>query len=344
MARNTSPIPAIPTAPAHGGGLSEATARFGAPAAEWLDLSTGINPKAYSDLAVSPAGWARLPGVDVLGGLLAAARAAYGAPSGAGLCAAPGTQAILQVLPDVIGGGGDVAVVSPTYGEHAHIWRGAGRKVVEVAGLEEVGDAAVVVIVNPNNPDGKRVAPDELAAVRQRLAARGGVLVIDEAFADVTPEISMVSRSGEDGLLILRSFGKFFGLAGLRLGFAVGPNELIKALCARLGPWAVSGAAIEIGARALADAGWIAATRRNLAAARARLDEVLTRAGLEIIGGTDLFRLVAVDDASAIHERLGQAGVLVREFADHPTWLRFGLPGDDEGLKRLARALTPPGR
>jgi cobalamin biosynthetic protein CobC len=333
-----------PPLPLHGGGLSEATSRFGAPLAGWLDLSTGINPTAYPHIAVSPDAWARLPDAGALGDLLDAARAAYGVPARAGLCAAPGTQAILQVLPDVIGGGGDVAVVSPTYSEHGHIWRSAGRNVVEVSGLGAIGDAAVVVIVNPNNPDGARVAPDELAAVHQRLAAQGGLLVIDEAFADVTPEISMVSRAGADGLLILRSFGKFFGLAGLRLGFATGPERLIEALSARLGPWAVSGAAIEIGARALADADWIAAMRQNLAGLREQLDLVLTRAGMEIIGGTDLFRLVAVDDAAALHEQLGKVGILVRKFADHPTWLRFGLPGDDEGLKRLARALSPPGR
>lgn len=327
-----------PNAPVHGGDLARAGERFGRPAEGWLDLSTGINPCPYPHTEISPELLARLPSSSALDGLLAAARAAYAIPPGAGLCAGPGTQAILQALPD-IAGNDDVAVISPTYGEHAHIWRRAGRRVTEVASLDRADGAGIVVVVNPNNPDGRLTEPEALDSVRARLAATGGLLVVDEAFADVAPQISVASATARKGLLVLRSFGKFFGLAGLRLGFAAGHPDLTDALAARLGPWAVPGPAIEIGARALADAEWIAATRSALAAARERLDRLLASHGLDIVGGTDLYRLVRCDDAPALFKKPAEAGILVRDFPDRPALLRFGLPGSDADFDRLDRAL-----
>jgi len=328
------------TAPNHGGDISVAEVYFGSPMNGWLDLSTGINPTPYHDLSLSPAAFSSLPGGGSLSALLAAARTAYGAADEAALCAAPGTQALLQILPEIVVPKGPVAVLSPTYSEHAHLWRVMGYPVTEIDNLDSVGDAAVVVVVNPNNPDGRLYGRAQLEALRSKLARSGGVLLVDEAFADVTPDTSMASRAGSEGLLILRSFGKFFGLAGLRLGFAIGPEKLVDRLATRLGPWAVSGPAIEIGARALCDAAWIEKTRRTLAVARNRLDTILKSSGLEIIGGTDLYRLTKTMDAAARYEQLGQAGILVRRFEEQPAWLRFGLPGDDTGFERLATALA----
>lgn len=328
------------SSPNHGGDITVAEAHFGRPVNGWLDLSTGINPTPYSDLALSTEALSDLPTAGSLTVLLQAARDAYGLADGASLCAAPGTQALLQVLPEIIVPKGPVAVLSPTYSEHAHLWRVNGYPVMEVGDLDSVGNAAVVVVVNPNNPDGRLYDVTRLEALRSRLAASGGLLVVDEAFADVTPEISMASRAGADGLLILRSFGKFFGLAGLRLGFAVGNEMLIDFLAARLGPWAVSGPAIEIGTRALRDFDWIDQTRIALVAARTRLDAVLKSSGLKIIGGTDLYRLAKAKDTKARYEQLGRAGILVRRFDEHPDWLRFGLPGDDAAFERLSEALA----
>lgn len=327
-------------APNHGGDISAAEVHFGSPMLGWLDLSTGINPTPYPDISVSPAAYAALPSGGALVALLAVARTAYGVAEGGALCAAPGTQALLQILPEIVAPKGPVAVLSPTYSEHAHLWRVNGYPVTEIESLESVGDAAVVVVVNPNNPDGRLYDREQLESLRSKLARSGGVLVVDEAFADVTPGNSMASKAGSEGLLILRSFGKFFGLAGLRLGFAVGPEMLTDHLYARLGPWAVSGPAIEIGTRALGDTDWIDQTRIALAAARARLDKILISSGFEIIGGTDLYRLTRAEDAAARYEQLGRAGILVRRFEEHPAWLRFGLPGDDEGFARLATALA----
>lgn len=332
MTRTTS------AAPLHGGDLSWASRRFGRPPDEWLDLSTGINPRPYPDLTVSSAALARLPSSGALEALLAAARAAYGVPPEAGLCAAPGTQAILQALPEVAGGA-EVAVVSPTYGEHAHLWRQAGNPVSEPESLDRIGGAGIVVVVNPNNPDGRRVAPEAFDRLRAVLAEKRGLLIVDEAFADVAPELSLAGSTPQSGLLVLRSFGKFFGLAGLRLGFAAGHRDLVAALTARLGPWAVSGPALEIGTRALADDAWIAATRVALTDLRQRLDRLLLSHDLDVIGGTDLFRLVRCRDAQALFERLAAAGVLVRAFPARPGWLRFGLPGGDADFERLDRAL-----
>lgn len=322
----------------HGGNLSQAAARFGIPEEDWLDLSTGISPIPYPDTALSPASLARLPSAGALAALLSAARAAYGVPAAGGLCAAGGTQALIQVVP-LVAAARDVAVLSPTYSEHARVWRSNGRAVRDVGELAETAGAAVVIVTNPNNPDGRRWGPAALDAVRTSLARAGGLLVVDEAFADVAPEISLAPMAGADGLVVLRSFGKFFGLAGLRLGFAAGPPALIANIEARLGPWAVSGPALEIGRRALTDREWIAAARARLAALRHRLDELLRSAGYEVIGGTDLFRLVACDDAQTVFLALAGAGVLTRPFAGQPCWLRIGLPGDDDGFDRLARAL-----
>lgn len=331
--------PAI-SPPNHGGDISVADAYFGAPMDGWLDLSTGINPTPYLDLVLSPAALSDLPTASSLVALLNAARASYGVADEASLCAAPGTQALLQILSTTVDPKGPVAVLSPTYSEHAHLWRVNGYPVMEVDDLDSVGNAAVVVVVNPNNPDGRLYDVTRLEALRSKLAASGGLLVLDEAFADVAPEISMAPRAGQEGLLILRSFGKFFGLAGIRLGFAVGNESLIDILAARLGPWAVSGPAIEIGARALCDTDWIDQTRFALASARSRLDTILISSGLEIIGGTDLYRLTRARDTKAHYEQLGRAGILVRRFDEQPDWLRFGLPGDGAAFKRLAKALV----
>lgn len=327
-----------PSKPPHGGELSEASERFGQPQEGWLDLSTGINPCPYPNTAVSAESLSRLPTSGALNALLAAARAAYGVPPSAGLCAAPGTQAILQILPEIVGAG-DVAVVSPTYGEHAYLWRRAGHAVAEIRDVSRMGDARVVVIVNPNNPDGRITEPDRLDAVRADQTARGGLLIVDEAFADVAPHISLVSRADQPGLLVLRSFGKFFGLAGLRLGFAAGHGGLVDPLIARLGPWAVPGPAIEIGTRALEDRDWTDATRIRLAQSRERLDNLLVSNGLSVIGGTDLYRLVQCDDAKARFTGLAKSGILVRAFPDRPDLLRVGLPGNDAAFDRLDRSL-----
>jgi cobalamin biosynthetic protein CobC len=152
-------------------------------------------------------------------------------------------------------------VIGPTYGELSRCWRDAGRPVTVIAGIDAVPpDGRIVVLANPNNPDGRVIAPDRLLALAETLARRGGMLIVDEAFADCDPSASVSPAAGAPGLLVLRSFGKFFGLAGVRLGFALAQPGLAEDFRSALGPWPVSGPALAIGERALADDAWIATT------------------------------------------------------------------------------------
>ena len=322
----------------HGGDLAAAEARWGRPTEGWLDLSTGINPMPYPVPAIDPAAWHRLPQHDRLRRLLDTARSCYGAPADAPIVAAPGTQILIQLLPR-LHPDARVAILGPTYGEHAACWAAEGAAVATVGALEEAVAADVVVLVNPNNPDGRIIESNRLLALADDLAARGGLLVVDEAFAEVTPGASIAAEAGRPGLLILRSFGKFFGLAGIRLGFALGAAAEIDRLARLLGPWSVPGPAIEIGITALSDRGWQDETRARLLAAAKRLTGLLTAHGFADRGGTDLFRLVEHPEAARLWDRLGRAGILVRPFPDRPALLRFGLPGDEAGFSRLAAAL-----
>lgn len=320
----------------HGGDLDGARAAFPGAPEPWVDLSTGINPWPYPLPPVRPEAWNRLPGRGEEAALLSAAAACYGAPSADVVAAASGSQALIQLLPR-LRTPGRVAVLGPTYAEHARCWALAGHDVRMVEGVEE---ADVLVIVNPNNPDGRRWPAARLLELAEAQQARGGWLVVDEAFADMRPEDSLAAHAGKPGLVILRSFGKFFGLAGLRLGIALAPAGLAAALREAIGPWAVSGPGLAIATAALGDRHWIEATRRRLAAAAAELDRLLEGAGLRVAGGTELFRLVGDPRASALYRALGEAGILVRRFERRPDWLRFGLPGAAEDWQRLGVALA----
>ena len=253
-------------------------------------------------------------------------RAAYGAPSAAQIVPAPGTQILLPLVAALVRPG-RAAILAPTYGELSRAAALAGHSVKAVRALGDIGDARLVMIANPNNPDGRLHRKDALIALADALRTRGGVLVVDEAFMDVGPPgASLAAELSPGNIVVLRSFGKFFGLAGIRLGFALAAPPMAARLSAALGPWAVSGPALAVGAKALADAAWIERTRSRLAKAAKRLDAILIGAGLEIVGGTSLFRLARTPAAQALFHHLGRAGILTRVFADHQEWLRFGLP------------------
>jgi cobalamin biosynthesis protein CobC len=281
-----------------------------------------------------------LPDRDALAAVNAAAAQAYGAPSPAHIVAAPGTQILLPLVTALVRPS-RAAIVTPTYCEHARAAALAGHDVTAVAGIDAASEAMLVIVTNPNNPDGRLFARNDLIALAQRLEARGGLLVVDEAFMDVgPPEASMTGEVGRSALIVLRSFGKFFGLAGVRLGFALTAPRIARRLAGKLGPWAVSGPALAIGAQALADSAWIEQARRRLTVHAARLDDILDRAGLEIIGGTPLFRLVRTTAAREIFRHLGRAGILVRLFPEHRFSLRFGLPAAEADWGRLQIAMA----
>ncbi|TDX64839.1 L-threonine O-3-phosphate decarboxylase [Methylosinus sp. sav-2] len=329
----------------HGGRLDLARTLFPQAPEPWIDLSTGVSPYPYPFPPLSPEVFTRLPDVAALAALERIAAAAYRAGPGAQVVAGAGTQAFIQSLPRLhwlprSRPATRVSVLGLTYEEHAAAWRAAGAEVARVETLEEIAAAEIGVVVNPNNPDGRLEPAACLAETARAMAAKGGLLIVDEAFADFLPaEASLAPLAGEDGLVLLRSFGKAYGLPGVRLGFALCGAALAEPLRAILGPWSVSGPALAIGAAALADAPWLAARGVALAQDAARLDGLLAAAGFEIIGGTSLFRLVRHAAADRWFAHLARRGILTRRFGERPDRLRFGLPAAPAAWERLERAL-----
>jgi cobalamin biosynthesis protein CobC len=318
----------------HGGRLRRAARQYGIPLADWLDLSTGINPHAYPVPAVPAAAWQRLPEDD--DGLVAAAAQYYHT---AELLAVAGSQAAIQALPALIPGE-RVTVLAPTYAEHPHAWRDREVRACEPDAIDAaLADTDVLLLVQPNNPSGQRFPRERLLGWHARLAAHGGWLIVDEAFIDADPAESLAEHAGLPNLVVLRSLGKFFGLAGARVGFVLAPAELRARLADRLGPWPLSGPARHVATVALADRDWQHATRRRLAGEGRRLAGLLRGAGLGEPAGTALFQWLRSPDAAPLYERLARRGILVRRF-DEPASLRFGLPPDEAGWTRLADALA----
>lgn len=320
----------------HGGRLRHASVTYGIALEHWLDLSTGINPHPYPVPAVPPTVWQRLPEDD--DGLEAAAAAYYGSDQ---LLAVAGSQPAIQLLPALLPGK-RVTMPGPTYAEHPHAWREhdlriSGDRTDAIDKL--VDDTDVLVLVHPNNPSGARFEHEQLLEWHRRLSQRGAWLVLDEAFIDADPGASLAGEAGRPGLVVLRSIGKFFGLAGARTGFVLGPPSLRTALAERLGPWTVSGPSRFVVRAALDDRTWQHAMRLRLATDSQRLATLLQNAGLGIPRGPVLFQWIVHPAASSIHHALALRGILVRHF-DTPSSLRFGLPPDESGWQRLTEALA----
>lgn len=294
-----------------------------------MDLSTGINRVPYPVPTLSPESWTDLPTKSALENLIEAARHAYA--TSAAIVPLAGAQAAIQLLPRLLTPG-RARVLSPTYNEHAASLAAAGWQVEAASTLETLRGADLAVVVNPNNPDGRHFPPETLLA----LQAEVGTLVVDESFADPTPRLSLAPHAGMPGLLILRSFGKFYGLAGLRLGFVLGNTADLDPLREMAGPWPVSGAAIEMGGKALRDDAWQAATTARLAEDAARLDALMPH---PLVGGTALFRLYAMPDAALAQAHLAQAQIWSRIFPWSSQWLRLGLPGSEAEWARVETAL-----
>ena len=320
----------------HGGNLRAAARAFGRPVANWLDLSAGLNPHFYRAPPLLDNAWHRLPEVD--DGLLRAACAFYGAPH---MLAVAGTQAAIQALPH-LRPPSRVVVAAPSYAEHAHHWRQHGHTLREVAyaDLDDAVDTCdVLVVCNPNNPTGATVPAATLLDWAARLAARGGWLVVDEAFADTAPQDSVAAHSAQPGLVVLRSVGKFFGLAGVRVGFVGAAPGLLTALADWLGPWTVSGPAQQVARAALEDFAWHWATREKLARHGERLRTLLSLHRIAS-SGTDLFQWWPEPHAVAFHAHMAERGIWVRLFTNGAHGIRLGLPPDDTAWRRLAQALT----
>jgi cobalamin biosynthesis protein CobC len=321
----------------HGGRIDAAAHLYPSAPQPWIDLSTGINPIAWPAPPIPLALYQRLPLARDIADMTAAAAGAYGLPANAAIVPVPGSEMAIRLLPRMLGAG-RVGILTPTYGSHAAAWRDAGAEVQELVALPDPRrhDFETLIVVNPNNPDGRAVTRADLAAFAQAWTATGRRLIVDEAFADVRTDLSLLAMPELPvGTVVLRSLGKFFGLAGLRVGFVVVTEPDASAWLRLLGDWPVSGPACEIAALALRDAAWIAATRARLAADRRRLDGMLGRAGLKLLGGTDLFGLFEASDGIDLLDHFASAGILVRGFAAAPRHYRFGLPADEAAWRRL---------
>ena len=315
----------------HGGDIDAAAARFGA--GDWIDLSTGINRRPWPVGALPAEAWHALPTAAARARLIAAAAGWFGCAADRVLPIA-GASAAIQILPR-LGAPGRAAVLWPSYNEHAASLRAAGWQVSEARDPAAMAGADLAVLVNPNNPDGREWPPEAVAG----LAARVGHLIVDESFADPRPDLSVAALALEN-VTVLRSFGKFWGLAGLRLGFVVAAPDRLAAVAAMAGPWAVSGPALAVGAAAMADRPWADDAVVYLSEASLRLDALALRAGWEPVGGTHLFRLYATPDAAAAQARLGRAHVWTRLFPYDAHWLRMGIPGSRAEWDRVLAALA----
>lgn len=327
----------------HGGRLGVARSLFPDVPQPWVDLSTGINPRPYPAPRASLRARNRLPDPTELARLEALAAAAFGVDDPSRVVATAGSECALRLLPQVVNLQAAV-IVGPTYGSHAGAWTrsGALTQTIDRDAVHAHAQRAVcLTIVNPNNPDGHVVARPQLLALHDSLDRHGGLLIVDEAFADVAPE-SSVAAADAPRLVVLRSFGKFFGLAGLRLGFMVAAPPIAEAVRALVGEWPVSSDALAAGLSAYADRRWMERERATLQRSAQRLDELLVRTGFELSGGTSLFRLARASDARERFARLLAAGILVRPFDFDAGLLRFGLPHGREQWRRLAAALSTP--
>jgi len=326
----------------HGGNLQQAAHQYGRPLADWLDLSTGIHPEHYPIPALAGSLFQRLPPTP--DALHAAARAYYGCQH---LLACAGSQAALQVLPS-LRAPCRVAMPRTMYQEHAHAWQRAGHQVQFFDQMPDdllLQNIDVLLVCNPNNPTGYLYPTDTLLDWHAQLTVRGGWLVVDEAFMDTTPQHSLASHSGQTGLWVLRSLGKFFGLAGLRVGFLLGEPQALAQLESLLGPWTITGPSQFIASQALADHHWQQQMREHLPIQSAQLAQLLNQYGLTPTGGTDLFQYVPHPASRAWQQALAEQGVWTRYF-EAPRALRFGLPPAhdwarlQQALKQAAKALS----
>lgn len=343
----------------HGGKLRAAAQHYGIQLDNWLDLSTGINPQSYPVPTIDPLCWQRLP--EDNDGLEAAAAAYYGSDR---LLVLPGSQAAIQILP-VLFKPAVVTCVAPIYEEHSHAWQRAGHQLRRLPTLPRALAAAtpIIVLCNPNNPTAKTLPCDALLEAAVQLNSRGGWLIVDEAFADPGMENGAVDFAGLAGLagsveaprlIVLRSLGKFFGLAGARVGFIFGAAEKLDPLREAIGPWPVAHPARVVAQEALSDFAWQAAARKRLATSSLRLAECLAPLGsisrtalfctLNMTGKTATGAAGTASTASteqrldALFEHFARRAILTRRFTRHGL-LRFGLPGSEGEWERLSSAI-----
>jgi len=320
----------------HGGHLIDAAEKYTIPLEQWIDLSTGINPNGWPIPSIPNECWQRLP--ESSDGLLAAAKQYYQCQS---ILPVAGSQAAIQALP-LLRQHSKVGVLAPAYAEHAYSWKKAGHQVIELS-IESIdtqlSQLDALILINPNNPAGQGFSKTQLLSWHQQLKQRNGWLVVDEAFIDSNPEQSLSHHPVDEGLIILRSIGKFFGLAGIRCGFVIATQQILNQLNEKLGPWTISHPSRYIATAALLDKSWQTKTRLELNKQTNRLALLLNQKSLKTTAITALFIWVKTDDAKQIHHALAQKGILTRLFTQ-PLSLRFGLPKHESEWHYLEQVLN----
>ncbi len=331
--------------PLHGGRLAAAAQHYQRPLEQWLDLSTGINPSPYPVADLPASVFQRLPEDD--DALVEQAGAYYGTDL---LLPLPGSQAAIQLLPR-LRGHSRVGILSPAYQEHAYHWRLHGHDVYEIQYQnlsQQLPSLDVLVVINPNNPTGDLIEPERLRGWQQQLAARRGWLIVDEAFVDSRPEYSLIQSDPTSGLVVLRSLGKFFGLAGIRCGFVHAHNDILAPMARLLGPWPLSGPTRHIAAQALADPHWQRQTQQRLQAHAERLRQILAdweqAASIDatLLPGCDFFQTMQLpqpEEAQWLYEQLAEHGILTRLLSEHRL-IRLGLPNTEPEWQRLQQVLA----
>ncbi len=321
---------------AHGGHLLDAAKKYKIPIEHWIDLSTGINPSGWPVPPIPAECWQRLP--ETADGLTPAARQYYQCET---ILPVAGSQAAIQTLP-LLRSHSKVGILAPGYAEHAYSWKKAGHEIHELT-IETLKSNIhfldVLIIINPNNPTCQRFNKEQLLIWHNQLVQHEGWLIIDEAFIDSNTEHSLSSYPTTKGLIILRSIGKFFGLAGIRCGFVIGTEDILNRLNENLGPWTISYPSRYIATAALSDTLWQKNTLVKLKKQAAQLTLLLTKSDLKPNGQTDLFQWVRHSHAHQIHQYLAQQGILTRLFKE-PSSLRFGLPKNEKQFLFLEKILS----
>ena len=325
----------------HGGDIQSASAIYGRDPCQWVDLSTGINQHSYPIPKIEQSAWHQLPYLSPK--LTTAAASYYGAH---GCLASSGSQAIIQLLPSILHHLGNARAAwlpDVGYQEHRHAWSKCGD-INTYSGLDgalaaKQIDAALednlighLLIINPNNPTGERFTPQKLRAWAQKLLASNGFLVVDEAFIDTTPSASLLTEPLAKNVVVLRSVGKFFGLAGIRLGFTFADESVLEQLAKEMGPWIVNGPAQTVAIAALSDTLWQSNMRTTLASQSLQQHNIwqpaMTALGAYHAGSHELFRsfIMAPKLAKKLHQSAAKNGILIRlvTIDSATSLLRFG--------------------
>lgn len=319
----------------HGGNLERAMQSYGGSPSDWIDISTGISPFSASLPELRLSDWHRLPESASLDELAQIAQVYYA--SNQECIVTSGSQFLINHLPDLLKG--DIGILEPSYGEYAASFARHGREYNALDTIDEIDDVQSIILANPNNPDGRLYAQGELYELAEVLKKRDGYLVVDEAFCDVCDNASMLIADPIENLIVLKSFGKFFGLAGARIGFVFAHNDVLHQIEQLQGPWSVSGPSISVAKYVLTCDGIHQDLLREISSRHSQFIQMLSDTRLKIIGGTKLFTLIEHENATDLHEHFLNKKILTRKFDYNACWLRLGLTSSTEEDLRLKQAI-----